>query len=441
MTRELLLKLSLLVFAGCFVRPSYSYVLDQICVVPNHTVSCDHGQVFSINHFCEESACHSDTNVTFLGGQHQLKSTCELRDLRNVTFIGQNGTKVTCSATEESGFRFINVSGLSIANIKFEYCGSTYNVTLDSLNNLLLPKVLSALFFLNGSNLTLEHVQVMNAKSAGIVIYNVAGNVYIDSTIIRNASSDDLEKLSGNIIAYNYQVKESTHVHISNSQFNKNGFTDSNRNCLLKKPRVMSYSCGLALFLGNPKLTVQISNTTLLNNTGYNGGNMALLLLEYSLEEPMIVIQNTSFYHGKACIGGGLYTTFEDSFSEADKSNSSAPLSILHIVDSKFVGNYAEKNGGGVYLQWKQSLTVERTVDSKIISSEFSNNSIDLYGGGGLALHYQTYIDYGNNPHVSPKYRVNLNLTNSTFHYHYPDVTSQQVLPENSVILVKSAPY
>ena len=50
----------------------------------------------------------------------------------------------------------------------------------------------------------------------------------------------------------------------------------------------------------------------------------------------------------------------------------------------------------------------------------------------------QTYI---NNPHVFPKYRVNLNLTNSTFHYHYPDVMSQQLLSESSVILVNLAPY
>ena len=127
--------------------------------------------------------------------------------------------------------------------------------------------------------------------------------------------------------------------------------------------------------------------------------------------------------------------------SEADKSNSSAPFIILHIVDSKFIGNLAKRNGGGAYLQWKQSQTVERIVDIKIVNSEFSGNSIGVSGSGGFALHYQSFIDYTNDPHVFPKYRVNLNLTNSTFHYHYPDVTSQQVLPENSVILVKSAPY
>ena len=111
-----------------------------ICVVSgrrDHTVSCEHNQVFSISHFCEESACHSDAVATFLSGQHQLIFTCELRDLRNVTLIDQCGTKVMCSATEESGFRFINVRGLTIASIEFEY----YNVTFDSLTHLLLPEV------------------------------------------------------------------------------------------------------------------------------------------------------------------------------------------------------------------------------------------------------------------------------------------------------------
>ena len=440
----------LLIFSGYFVRPSCSFDYNILSVVSDnrdHTISCDHNEIFTINVFCEESAFHSDTVVTFLSGQHQLNSTCELQDLRNVTLIGQSGTKVMCSATEESGFRFINVRGLTIANIEFEYCGFTYNVTLDSLTHLLLHEVLTALFFLNGSNLTLEHVLVMNAKSAGIVIYSVAGNVHIDSTIIRNASSDDLEMLSGNIIAYNYQVRESTHVHISNSQFISSGYINSKKNCLFARQRLMAYSCGLSLFLGSFNLTLQISNTRFLNNTGCYGGNMAILLLEYAqspFDNPMIVIQKTSFCYGKAYTGGGLYVTFENSFSATDNayfSNNSAPLSILNIVDSNFVGNYAKRNGGGVYLQWKRSRRMERRVDSKIISSEFSDNSIGLNGSGGLALHYQTYIDYTNDPHVFPKYRVNLNLTNSTFHNHYPDIMSQQFLSESSVILVNLAPY
>ena len=121
---------------------------------------------------------------------------------------------------------------------------------------------MSALFFLKGSNHTIEHVLVINAKSAGIVIYSMAGNVHIDSTVVKNTSSDDLEMLSGNIIAYNYQVRESTHVHISNSQFISSGYINSKRNCSLTRHRVMTYSCGLSLFLGNSHLTMCLRVST-----------------------------------------------------------------------------------------------------------------------------------------------------------------------------------
>ena len=144
---------------------------------------------------------------------------------------------------------------------------------------------------------------------------------------------------------------------------------------------------------------------------------MALLLLEYATTSPnypMIVMENTSFFYGKAYIvyniWGFIFRNRQDLFSSNSTSSS-----VLNIVDSKFVGNYAERNGGGAYLQWKQSLTtMERIVDIKIVNSEFSGNSIGVSGSGRFALHYQSFIDYTNDPHVFPKYRVNLNFTNGT---------------------------
>ena len=98
-------------------------------------------------------------------------------------------------------------------------------------------------------------------------------------------------------------------------------------------------------------------------------------------------------------------------------------------------------NGGGVYMQWRQSYILDRIVDMDITNSTFLNNSIGNLGSGGFALNYKIYYIHSEE-HKLLKFRVNLNIHSCLFRSHIPVESSDEaLLSESSVILAQSAPY
>lgn len=291
----------------------------------------------------------------------------------------------------------------------------------------------------------MQHVTVSNSRSVAIGIYNVAFYVRVNSCNILNASSDELNVMSGNVIAYNNIVRDKTTVKVSNSLFSNSGYSNLSR-CVYTNYSAFSYSSGLALFLNNSNVSAIISSTNLSNNTGCTGGNMALVLAAYS--NFTVTIEDTNFSYGKAYVGGGLSMTAQDSFHvpfalDTPNDNSSWPKVAVNILNSTFISNYAERYGGGISIEWKEALAVKKILDMVINGSTFINNSMGTNGSGGIALHYKTYIDFGSDPHNFVKYRLNLNLSHCIFQLHSLNAASdkENVLSGSSVILVKSAPY
>ena len=399
-------------------------------------------QAVDINTFCRDPSLHSDSTVTFLSGEHLLNITCAVRDASNLTLAGYTPPTgvavIKCSPTNNSGFGFINVHGLEISQLEFDGCGSAWNFSFNKLTGL-TPRVLSAFLFVSGSNLNLINVNVSNSASAGIVIFNVAGSVKMELCTVQNASTNNKDIMSGNIIAYNDDIALDTSVQISRCMFFHCGYKNYRTDCnkTLSFGTIL-YSSGLALFLGNDKLTVNITNSNMSNNTGCNGGNMALLMLAYNSLLPTVNIEGSRFVNGSANIGGGLYINFEDSFQSNHTETTTTALKVIRIAKSQVTNNRAVHTGGGAYVQWKQALEERRTLDMTMEDLTFSKNR--AYGGG-LGLHYEAYANIGSDPHLSPKFRVNLNVSNCTFQDHMLKTYSEQYLSESGVILAKSVPY
>ena len=275
---------------------------------------------------------------------------------------------------------------LEISDIEFTSCGCTGYVVsnLYGLSN----EILSALLFINGSSLTLTNVTVVNAVSAGIYIYNVVDYVTMDSCKVINASSSILGTVGGTLINYDNRSTTDTRLNISRSYFINGGYHVS-----LCKDVDLFFSCGLTLYYGNPNLTVEIVDTNLVNNTGCNCGNMALVMLDIGTEinTPMVTVTNTNFTGGHSRYGGGLYITItiSDKYGHYKFEN----LRVLEITESTFSDNFAYFTGGGIYIRWKQSFSLEGILKMNITNSTFKNNSIGNYRSGGLALNYITYTD------------------------------------------------
>ena len=430
---------------SCFLKCSSTHE-KSVCIVPDDQSLpefCD--EPTDINKFCGNTEDYSNTLITVLEGTHTLNVTCEFKEVTNLTLSGTNGSTISCSSNE-TGLRFLNVFHLEISDIEFTSCGCTGYVVSNLYG---LPnETLSALLFIHGSSLTLTNVTVVNAVSAGIYIYNVVDYVTMDSCKVINASSDVIDFMSGTVIAYNNHTTTNTRLVISQCHFMNSGYTNyrSKDNCSYKNYE-RTYLCGLAVFHGNPNLTVEISDSILYNNSGCDGGNMAVLLFDFSpkYDASMVTITNTTFNCGHSRYGGGLYTSFENSFSDHRYGHSESyknrnKTKALSITQSTFSGNFAAISGGGIYMQWKQSLILDKIVDMHITDSIFESNSIGIYGSGGLALNYITYIDSGDEEYKSSKFRVNFNIFNCSFHNHFPK-GEKQLLSESSVILAELAPY
>ena len=402
----------------------------------------------NINQLCVNTEDYSNTLITVLEGTHTLNGTCEFKEVTYLAIRGTNGSTISCSSNE-TGLRFLNVSHLEISDIEFINCGCTGYVVSNLYG---LPnETLSALLFINGSSLTLTNVTVVNAVSAGIFIYNVVDYVTMDSCKVINASSDKIDFMSGTVIAYNNHTTTNTRLVISQCHFMNSGYTNySKGHCSYYINYELIYSCGLALFHGNPNLTVEISDSIFFNNTGCNGGNMAVLIFDFRTEydTAMVTFTNTNFSNGLSRFGGGLYMSFENSISDNRYRHSESyknrnKIKVLSIEQSTYSGNYAVTSGGGIYMQWKQSLILDRIVEMNITDSTFERNFIGINGSGGLALNYRTYIDSGDGEDKLSKFRVNFNIYKCFFYNHFPNAPNEeeQLLSESSVILARLVPY
>ena len=425
-----------------------SHEVTQLCVKADDNIlndfylenkDCDYSNPLS--HFAEQAEKYSNSNtiVYFFGGRHTLGTIWEWRSVENITFKTDSGSKVlvNCSVHNKSGFIFRNVSMLSMSGLDLTDCGAHW--IINSTIRELASNVTAALSFIYGSNIMLTNIGIYFATAAGFYIYNVAGEVVLDTCSVSNAIST-LEEfnniMTGNIIVYDKELNATSftlqHSLIYNSGHNFEKICSFNKH--------LSYSSGLSIFLGNENMTMNIFNTTFSNNRGCNGGNMALLFFSVpaNSEDPMITIDTCTFENGGAFIGGGLYISFI-----INQSNIESYSKAVLVTDSIFKCNYAEVNGGGIYLLWSEvsTLSHDRIYDTEIANSTFDNNKVGINGSGGLALHYRTYIESENEPHKLSKFRVNLILSNCNFSHHDPNLASDEHLSESSVILVKSVPF
>ena len=433
---------------------SYSYCSHEksLCIAPDdqsgHPLPtyCDGAVTTNINQLCGTTEDYSNTLITVLEGTHTLNGTCEFNEVTNLAIRGTNGSTVSCLS--DAGFKFFNVFKLEVSDIAFMRCGCTSHRASKLYG---LPKyILSALLFINGSSLTLTDVAVVNAVSAGIYIYNVVDYVTMNSCKVINALSNKIHFMSGTVIAYNNHTTTNTRLVISQCHFMNSGYTNYLNGYCSYRNHDLIITCGLALLHGNPNLTVEISDSVFFNNTGCNGGNIAVIFIDFRTEydTAMVRIINTTFTNGRCRFGGGLFMSFENSFLkhplDPNKNKNGNKTKALSIEQSTFSGNYAVLSGGGIYMQWKQSLILERIVDMHITNSTFERNSIGINGSGGLALNYKTYVDRGDKGSEISKFHVNFNISNCNFYNHFPkkiNEEEEQLLSDSSVILARLVTY
>ena len=434
-------KCALLFLAIAIFSPCSSFECTHLCVVKDRNIlpgNCNY--TYSIDTFSQEADKYSksDTTVTFFSGHHNLTRIWKWKNIENVTFRVNGGSEVVidCSPDDNNGFIFENIVNLNMSGLRLIGCGS--NWTIRNSFKGITRKVLSALSFINGSQLTLTYVNVSDAKAAGLYIYNVAGDITVDSVTVKRAfTKNDSIAMGGSVVLYDHDIY--SNLTIKNCTFISSGY-DIKKTCSKNTSTV--HSAGLVLITGSPKLLINISGTHLSKNKGCNGGNMGLLLFSIpaNCTIPQVIIHNSTFDGGSSLYGGGLYVSFEMVFLYHFPAIPPNCSKIFSIYNSTFSNNVAFFSGGGIVIQWQEKYGLHYILDAFINNSIFVNNSLGHKANGGLALHYRTYIVTGRNPHLVTKFRVNLYVVKCCFFNHSPRV-SPLLSSESSVILAKSVPY
>ena len=354
----------------------------------------------------------NNTKVRFLEGVHKLTtSIAKIKNLYNVTLTGfrnssslhKNGNERTkqpisiidCKASTPSGFVFVNSSKIYLMNLGFESCGERIPFCRDNHTY-----STAALSFQHGSNIKLHHVTVNNTRGFGLHTSNVFGSISItESAFLRSKGKKSGPAIGNARFWYGYQCGEQcsnvsiTHLNVTSSQF-LDGRGNAN---------------GLEVITGCPSVYVVIENTTIGNNRGEQGGNIALSVtdLGVSLNEPIIKISNSHIGKGTAKKGGGLRF-----WSRTEQRNTSLCTDtnihrVLDIYNTTFHSNFASSTGGALYMVHYQNGGFDCIVKKIIFTlCKFEHNF-----GNGAVMEITKHLILAD--HASPQ--LNVSFDNCMF--------------------------
>ena len=143
----------------------------------------------------------SHTNVTMLRGEYILHEFLAVSGVVSLSVHG-SGSAVNGSAVEnqvvincehrEGGIRFMNVKDLSLSGIKMVYCG------VQGINSGFQDTELGFLYFtlqiVEGVNVNLSFLSIINSTQIGLLCYNIRGTSAIQDSVFSHSNYRLLER-------------------------------------------------------------------------------------------------------------------------------------------------------------------------------------------------------------------------------------------------------
>lgn len=438
------------------------FFTSQISALPAPTVLCIESSDRCGNYSrCDE--CHtleyylsgdhslitSNSEFAFLNQRYFVNKTVFLENMSNLLLGGYNRKAIIRCTEEDAGFKFQNISNLTLSNLQFISCGATFLNYFKRGHNRTMDR--ASLVILLGANLTLTNISILNGSDAGIIVIDVRGNTFISHLTVSKTRATQRQAYGNEIAYFDCRNKSNTNYKliVQDSNFTENHCYSRNK----------AYQvAGLTIFVSKCFARINITRTQFINNSGTHlGGNLAIIYLNLTdISAQHFNLSNILIEGGNATGGAGLYifitklitkhaktsvlpqTDFSN-ITQTYKFNSSATV-IENVI---FKNNVAANVGAAIYIQLKAS-TQEAIVHHKIIirNCKFYNNSLTFANNGGVAL-YSNYFDIdGFLFQVNPQYKIV--VSNSHFQGHYVDSNhsdSVESASGNSVIFVNSNNY
>ena len=295
-----------------------------------------------------------------------------------------------------------------ISNLTFVSCIQQHRF------NLQYKLSLQTLLFANCTNISLLGVTLLGSVDDAFFIGDTTGNITIDNVLVANSNpAGQALNICGSAIAFNHCLKNTTsYLSVTNSRFiNKTNF--------VSKMHLLAAG-GLTIVVRCPNVMVKIINLTMSNNTGYYGGNLAVIASPKYVYGS-IEIANSIFEGGRAVKGAGMLISLGAiEFKTGKCKDNLRRHKLLHIYNSSFKNNVANYYGAGVCIEEKESLFKCNMINLvKFEKVNFTKNALigTVSTGGGIALHSMILIVTDYIYHGNPQFKVILN--NCHIHENY----------------------
>ena len=229
------------------------------------------------SYMCNETECpfqyfNSYETYMFGNGVHfPANRTITIMNVTNLTFIGPtSGSAVIDCKKESIGFVFTWSSNITFENLKFSACVRKYSTTTGD-------HALATLAFMNGMNLALTRVTLLNSVDEAVYVHDILGIMHFKEIVIDGANSDKNSLI--NVIFNSKCNSENLEITIEDSMFINNiinvPINESHNNENLD-PDLLSQpvAAGLSIILKCLSVNVKLHNITMRNNSGIKGGNL-----------------------------------------------------------------------------------------------------------------------------------------------------------------------
>lgn len=308
-----------------------------------------------------------------------------------------NAAIIDCNG-RATGFVFEDSSNITIENLTFWSC-----IPQNNYKNKNFGK--STLLLSYSNDIILSGVTIMASADQGFYILEPTGKVILNDIHVANSYiTGKAVKYSGNTIAFQSSTWSHGNYTLSSMYITNSRFINNSNVAKIKNNHHEYGAAGLSIFIKRPDVHITMVNVTMSNNTGNEGGNLAISFQSYS--NIFVEISHSRFEGGKSTNGGGISVEFIQE-NRAVCTNVQKH-GLFHVYSTNITKNIAtDHGGGGVYIKLRQSLqncTEEHISFDNVI---FNDNSImNTEYGAGIAIHSITFAVIGYVYHGSPQFQV-----------------------------------
>ena len=240
------------------------------CIRPdngsNSTCGPCYSECYPLLHYVSDSAItQNDSYFCFLPGNYDLTEVWTLKSVHYLSLVAPKDDSsqhnasafLTCSGSH-SGLTIENVFGLTIMGLSFSNCGHIFKS----------DSIASSVLLMYVWDLHMSGVEIHHSHGWGMYCYSLLGNSNISHTKINGGHY--ITNYSGGNLRFKYRgVSDGTiNVAISYSTFENGAENIADRN---------TYAGGVDIYLlTRNKINILFYKVEFFNNSGYDGGNVAI---------------------------------------------------------------------------------------------------------------------------------------------------------------------